>query len=223
MSSTSNTYAKPDAFPQMVDIYGEKFLYGEIEKRGDFSLRMITLTSNMIALEKTRAIINGNYDEVLGLKSGDYMMLRNDKIDEVVMSDTGMERRTNYDFVKRAHGKVLVGGLGIGMILLALQDKECVSEITVVEKNKDVYHLIYPYLKKHLNKKVVIVIDDVYEYHRKATGVVWDSIYFDIWNNISGDNYPEMQKLTKDYFPLLRPSSDSFISCWREDDCRVLL
>lgn len=33
------------------------------------------------------------------------------------MSDTRMERITNGDFVRQAHGRVLIAGLGLGMIL----------------------------------------------------------------------------------------------------------
>ena len=38
------------------------------------------------------------------------------------MSNTYMERWTNMNFCDYAHGDVLIGGLGIGLIILAIQD-----------------------------------------------------------------------------------------------------
>lgn len=57
---------------------------------------------------------------------------------DCVMSNTNMEKRTNMDFCCNAHGDVLIGGLGIGMIILAIQDKSEVKSITVIEKNQEV-------------------------------------------------------------------------------------
>ena len=38
------------------------------------------------------------------------------------------------DFCCYAHGDMLIGGLGIGMIILAIQDNPEVKSITVIEK-----------------------------------------------------------------------------------------
>mgnify|MGYP000786328328 FL=1 len=56
------------------------------------------------------------------------------------MSDTPMEKETNRDFVHNAHGNVLIGGLGIGLIILAIQNKEDVY-------NKQMKPLINRYRK----------------------------------------------------------------------------
>ncbi len=103
---------------------------------------------------------------------------------ECVMSDTNMEKRTNADFVINAHGNVLIGGLGIGLILLAIQDKEDVKQITVVEKNMEVIELVGSQLP--LNSKVHIVHDDVFEYKPLFK---YNTIYMDIWNYINKDVY----------------------------------
>lgn len=47
---------------------------------------------------------------------GTYVVLR--QSGQVVMSNTPMEKRTNDEFVENAHGHVLIGGLGIGMVRL---------------------------------------------------------------------------------------------------------
>ena len=70
----------------------------------------------------------------MGISAGRYVKLSHKG--KCVMSDTDMEKRTNSSFVINAHGKVLIGGLGIGLILLAVQDKAEVEKITVIEKKE---------------------------------------------------------------------------------------
>lgn len=67
-----------------------------------------------------------------GITPGKYIRLLHNG--ECVMSDTNMEKRTNSDFCINAHGDIIIGGLGIGMIIMAIQDKSEVNSITVIEK-----------------------------------------------------------------------------------------
>lgn len=73
--------------------------------------------------------------EYTGLKGGTYVRLCDKRScgNKVVMSDTFMERKSNREFYQHAKGDVLVGGLGLGMVLLAIQDKPEVHLATVVE------------------------------------------------------------------------------------------
>lgn len=132
---------------------------------------------------------------------------------ECVMSDTPMEKRTNREFVANAHGNVLIGGLGIGLILLAIQDKDDVEQITVVEKNKEVVELVGSQLP--LNSKVYIVNDDVFQYKPLFK---YNTIYMDIWNYINKDVYnDQMKPLISRYRRYLVPKSEDenrYIDCW---------
>ena len=94
-----------------------------------------------------------------GILPGKYVRLTHNG--SVVMSDTSMEKRTNSRFCTDAHGDVLIGGLGIGMILLSIQDKQSVKSITVIEKHQEVIDMVAPQLP--LNDKVKIIQGDVYE------------------------------------------------------------
>ena len=129
------------------------------------------------------------------------------------MSDTDMEKRTNAAFIRNSHGKVLIGGLGIGLIILAIQDKEEVEQIIVVEKNKEVIDLVGSQLP--LNSKVAIVNDDVFEY---KPDLKYNTIYMDIWNYINEDVYrEEMKPLINRYRKYLVPQSEDenrYIDCW---------
>lgn len=142
---------------------------------------------------------------------GTYVVLR--QSGQVVMSNTPMEKRTNDEFVENAHGHVLIGGLGIGMVLLAIQDDPEVESITVVEKNREVLDIIQPQLK--LNSKVRIVHADIFEYE---PDMKYNTIWIDIWNTIDSDVYQdEMVPLMNKYRKhLVSKSSDPrrYINCW---------
>nr|DAL67563.1 MAG TPA: Thermospermine synthase ACAULIS protein biosynthesis, tetraamine, thermospermine, spermidine [Bacteriophage sp.] len=167
---------------------------------GDFKLQHYEISDNNFY-----AIVR------CGIPSGIYVRLINRG--ECVMSDTPMEKETNRDFVRNAHGNVLIGGLGIGLIILAIQDKEDVKQITVVEKNREVIELVGKQLP--LNPKVNIVNDDVFEYKPL---IKYNTIYMDIWNYINEDVYnKQMKPLIKRYRKYLVPKAEDenrYIDCW---------
>lgn len=150
-----------------------------------------------------------------GIVPGRYVKLTYDG--EVVMSNTEMEKRTNYSFCAHAHGDVLIGGLGIGMIVMAIQDKEEVTSITVLEKHQEVIDMVASQLP--FNDKVHIIKDDVFAW-KPAKGQRFDCVYMDIWNYINSDVYhEEMKPLKRKYGHYLKPlaeSPDRFNWCWAE-------
>jgi spermidine synthase len=107
-----------------------------------------------------------------------------------MMTDTQNEKRTNMGVVWNAHGHVFIAGLGIGMILHPIADKSEVTKITVLEKSQGVIDLV----KGTLPAKVEVVQGDIFEY-KPEKGTKFDSIYFDIWPEISTENLPEMGTL----------------------------
>ena len=121
-------------------------------------------------------------------------VLRDLKKREIVMSDSWMEQSTNIDTVREASGHVLIGGLGIGMILLAMQENLNIESITVVEISQELHDFIAPNLG--LNDKVKIVISDIHDF---IPDKKYDFVYCDIWNDISGDNFDEMCELTSKF------------------------
>ena len=56
---------------------------------------------------------------------------------ETIMSDTPYERNTNTEIVRRATGRVLIAGYGLGMILTAILKKPDVQQVVVVEKSAE--------------------------------------------------------------------------------------
>jgi 16S rRNA A1518/A1519 N6-dimethyltransferase RsmA/KsgA/DIM1 with predicted DNA glycosylase/AP lyase activity len=139
---------------------------------------------------------------------------------EIVMSDTNMEKRTNMSFVVEAHGDILISGLGIGLIVMAIQDKEEVSSITIVEKYNDVIDIISSQLK--FNHKINIINDDIYEWS-PPKGIKYDVIYHDIWYYINSDVYEDMKKLKnkfKYYLKSKKEFPNRFQKCWCEYEAK---
>lgn len=170
----------------------------------DFSLQKFVIDEN-----NYRAIIRDR------IYPGTYIRLMHK--DEVMMSNTNMEKDTNAEFVRKAHGKVLIGGLGLGMILLAIQDKPEVESIVVVEKHKEVIDLVGSQLP--LNSKVKIINEDVFDYCPKDE---FNCIYMDIWNWINQDIYiNEMRVLLDKYTERLNfTDENSFCKCWCEKEAK---
>jgi hypothetical protein len=149
-----------------------------------------------------------------GIPTGSYIRLR-DTFD-CVMSNTPMEQRTNRDFIRYANGDVFIAGLGIGLIVLPVQEKENVRSITILEKFPEVIELVGKQLP--VNAKVKIVQGDVFNYEFPK-GTKFDTIYFDIWNYVNSDVYEEMKLLKKKYRKYKRFSTENpnvYMACWAE-------
>ena len=132
---------------------------------------------------------------------------------EVVMSNTQMEKDTNLDFVNHAHGDILIGGLGIGLVLMAIQDKKEVNSITVIEHSPEVIELIKDQLP--LNDKVKIVLADVFQY---VPNKKYNVIYLDIWNYINSDIYREemlpLMEYYAEYLVSEQEDPNRYLDCW---------
>jgi hypothetical protein len=149
-----------------------------------------------------------------GIPSGDYIKLSSRS--GCVMSNTPMEQRTNRDFIRNANGDVFIAGLGIGLIVLPVQEKENVRSITILEKFPEVIELVGKQLP--VNAKVKIIQGDVFDYEFPK-GTKFDTIYFDIWNYVNSDVYEEMKLLKKRYRKYKRFSTENpnvYMACWAE-------
>lgn len=126
---------------------------------------------------------------------GRYMRLRN-AARGVVMSNTPMEVLTNREAYRNAHGKVLVNGLGLGMLLDGLLRKAEVQSVRVIEIDRDVIDLVAPRFAQH--QKFEVVHADAFAY-RPGKGEVFDYVWHDIWDDFSRENIPQMKKLVARY------------------------
>jgi len=186
----------------------------------NFKITHVHLDEERVKREKLRAAFSpGQYYEVRGLKPGVYVNLCHQR-GGVIMSDTPMEINTNWQFIHTSNGHCLVAGLGLGVILLIAQDREEVESITVIEKEQEIIELVATRIP--LNEKVTIIRDDIYTW-RPEKGVLFDTIYFDIWDDICGDNNPEMVKLHRAFARKRNTKNPkSWMTSWRLEDARRL-
>ena len=133
------------------------------------------------------------------------------------MSDTWMERYSNQEILKQANGQVLIAGLGIGLILTPLREKESVEHITVLEQNQTLIDLVSPYFDF---SDITIVQGDIFTWETKKK---FDTIYFDIWSDISSDNYKETTTLHRRYRKNLnRKNPQRYMDSWMREELRRL-
>lgn len=162
-------------------------LFNEREQKGVATISRIEISEDTARWENLRLARDGGL--TFRLKAGHYTRLHIKN--ELMMSDTPMERLSNRRFVERANGRVLIAGLGIGMIIQAILNKEDVTEVLVIEKYQDVIDLVAP---KFNDTRLKIVCADIDEF-RLPKEDKYDTIYFDIWADISTENLDHIKKL----------------------------
>lgn len=143
------------------------------------------------ALQKARAALR---DHGRIVPAGTYKILYRNR--EVIMSNTPDEIRDFMGFVNVAKGRVLVNGLGLGVLLQALIDKPEVEQILVVEISEDVIKLVAP--TYNTNPKVTIIQADAFGYI-PPKGLIFDYVWHDIWDTLDSENLVEMSKLHRKY------------------------
>lgn len=107
---------------------------------GPWRIEAFRVSEQESEMTLARAKITGAINEFV--PTGNYKRLVREET--VVMSNTPMEIRTNRAFIHRAKGKVLINGLGLGMVLSAILEKPEIKSVTVVEASEDVIKLVGP-------------------------------------------------------------------------------
>lgn len=113
----------------------------------------------------------------------------------VVMSDTPAEMRDHYGPAINARGSCLINGLGLGMVLGAVLRKPDVTDVTVVELERDVLDLVAP---SYDDPRVTFVHADALTY-KPPSGKRFQMVWHDIWDYICADNLPQMHTLHRRY------------------------
>ncbi len=108
-------------------------------------------------------------------KSGDGITLRGGH--KVHIADCPSDHASQELAVKLCEGRVLTGGLGLGLIVEKLVKKENVSEVIVVEILKELKTLVWPYLE--LNGKAKLIIGD-FKHYLRTTEERFDWVYLDV-------------------------------------------
>lgn len=130
-----------------------------------------------------------------GVKVGTYKKLTYKN--NIVASNTPAEiadiRWPIYEAKKRG-GRILINGLGLGMIMIPILECKEIRKITVVEISTDVLNLVAP---SYQDERIEFIIADALIF--KPTGMRFTVVWHDIWDNICSDNLPGMHKLHRKY------------------------
>jgi hypothetical protein len=104
------------------------------------------------------------------------------------------------NYAKNSYGKVLVAGLGLGLVTGELLNNADVDSVTVVELNKDVIGLISPLLPKNIgNTRLDIKNEDFYKFINE-THEKFDRIIVDLW--VTGSAEETLRVLKEEVRPL---------------------
>lgn len=114
------------------------------------------------------------------------------------MSDTRPEVEDHFEFIERAHGDVLIHGLGLGMCALAVARKPEVRTVLVIEHSRHVYNLVATTVSRH--HKVNVRLGDAFRW-KLPRNARWDVAFHDIWPSLSADNIAEMDELEARFAP----------------------
>lgn len=154
------------------------------------------------------------YDERMygrGCKPGTYIKLvdysKEDHLGRPLlwMSDTTAERNDHAEplaYIEAGEEveRVLINGLGLGMVLSGVLSYLHVKHVDVVEADKRVIELVGPHYLK--DDRVRIHHADAYEQTANwPRGTRWDVAWSDIWPDISDENIEGMDRLHKFYRP----------------------
>lgn len=124
------------------------------------------------------------------VQAGDYVKLYVNG--ELMMSDTPMEKKTNMEFIRNAHGEVMIAGLGIGLILenlIPLYEDGKVTKVVVYEKYQDVIDLVAHRYTGRLPLEVRC--EDIMTY-KPSREEKYDTLYFDIWPEVDDKNLDDV-------------------------------
>jgi hypothetical protein len=173
---------------------------------GDWAVRRYEIKPAWAALH------NLNHPDVgLHVTPGEYtkLMFKNR---DVVMSDTQAEIQDHLEFIDRAHGRVLINGLGLGVSLRAILMKHqggCVEHVDVVEIEQDVIDLIGPHFAD--DSRVTIHQADAYTV-TWPRNTRWHVAWHDIWPSIDPDELAQHTRLLRKYSQRV-----NWQGCWKHD------
>lgn len=165
-------------------------------KMGPWTIDTVKIDRGDAVMFNLRAAQDGNAWACV--HPGTFKRLRH-KDRGVVMSNTRMEIITNYEAYNKATGRVLINGLGLGMVLEGILSKPDVKFVRVVEIDPDVIALVGPHFASEVRKgRLDIVMADAYDY-RPEKGERFNYVWHDIWDFIGDDNLPLMAHLGRRY------------------------
>ena len=104
----------------------------------------------------------------------------------VWMTDYPVEIAQMQQAIKGIRGKVLVGGLGLGLVASLLAKRKTIKEVRVVEISREVIELVAEHIK---HPKISIAFNDLFSELRTIPDGYFDYALFDIWQSDSESTF----------------------------------
>lgn len=159
---------------------------------GEWSVVKFTITPEAAKLERLRGMLHGGRY----VPEGDYTALK--RGGNTIMSDTPDEMSDHRRAIHLARGRVLIAGLGLGMVLQAIASKPEVTHVTVIEQSEDVIALVWPHYLAMFGDKVELVHGSIFDY-KPPKGESFDAAWYDIWDDLCTDNLKQMATLHRKF------------------------
>jgi hypothetical protein len=159
------------------------------------TLQVERFTVERDSIENLRLALKGGRQT----RPGTYTALRDGGT--LWMSDTDAEKRDHMEALHAIRSwqakRVLINGLGLGMVLAAALTFDHVEHVDVVEIDERVIGLVGPH---YAGPRVTIHHADAYEQAKNwPAGTRWDVAWHDIWPHLCVDNLTEMGRLHRSY------------------------
>ncbi len=133
----------------------------------------------------------------------------------VWMSDSVCEQEQHWRALAGMHGRVLVGGLGLGMAVSILAANNDVDEILVIEREVSVAGLVWPHVAV---PRAELMISDIDVGLKSLRSHLFDFAFLDTWASDSE------RTLFEEVIPLrdliYRNNVARVVKCWNEDVMR---
>jgi hypothetical protein len=150
---------------------------------------------------------------VRGTRAGTYTKLAING--RLWMSDTDAEKHDHLPALRAASRlnarRVLVNGLGLGMVVKALLTMDHVEHVDIVEVDERVVRLVGGHYAA--DPRVHVHHADAYEQAKRwPAGSRWEVVWSDIWPDLCTDYLPAMTRLRRSY-----GRRSDWHGCWGRD------
>ena len=137
------------------------------------------------------------YLEMKNESNLNYCVLLQNGCDMPIMQDSEGEYREHQWLWDNATGDVLIGGLGIGMVNVALLTNPNITSVTIIENSQDVINLVWPNCAK--DSRFNLIQTNI-ETWNPPSGSQWDVAWFDTWTSNNPLNCAEYETLMRNKY-----------------------
>ena len=131
-----------------------------------------------------------------------------------MMSDWPIEHKQHMECLKGMRGRVLVGGLGLGLAATILTKRKSITQVVVVEVSQDVIDLVAPHIA---GGKQEVVKADLLQWLKDYQGPKFDYAFYDIW---ASDGEGTFFETVVPLYQLSHNKVKTLPVCWNEDVMR---